>query len=170
MGRFLLIKNKKGQAWGMDLIIAVVIFSVALSAIYFYSINDNRSNQENTDTLFYDGGKISDSILSEGSPSNWESGNVLQIGILEDGKISSDKLEKFYNLDYERSRSIFNTRHDYYFFLRDPMLIGGLEVDGFGKPGVDRNTVSAKSLIKITRIVVYNNRIMPAYLYVFDNE
>ena len=168
MAKYLSIPNRKGQAWGADLIIAIVIFSIALSAIYLYSINDTRNQGELMDTLFYDGGKISDSILSQGYPSDWDSSDVLQLGILEDGKISPDKLEKFSLFDYERSRSLFNTRYDYYFFLEEPMLIAGSEVDGLGKPGVNRTNVISKDLIKITRIVVYNNKIMPAYLYVFD--
>jgi hypothetical protein len=166
------IRSKRAQAWGTDLVIAVSIFSLALTAVYFYSINDSRSPEEKFESLFYDGGKISDSLLSEGYPDNWNSGSVSQIGLLSDGKIDPDKLEEFYllaNSEYSRTKSLFNTRYDYYFFMEEPMIIDGVSVEGIGKPGFNRYSTDSQNLIKITRVVVYNNSVTSAYFYVFED-
>lgn len=153
--------NRRAQAWGTDLVLAVAIFSVSLIAVYFYAINDSSESEEVMNSLFYDGSKISDMILSEGYPSDWDGANVLQIGVVTGGKINQTKLEKFKTLDYQRTKILFNTQYEYYFFVDN--FVSETSVG-------DISYENSKNLIKITRIVVYNDTIVPAYLYIFENE
>ena len=152
--------NKNAQAWGTDLTLAVAIFSISLVAIYFYAINDSRFSTEKIDSLFYEGEIISTMILSSGYPENWDSTNVMQVGILDKGVVNSTKLERFKALNYPRTKALFNTQNEYYFYIAD------FESEtSVGNPDYE----DSKNLIKITRVVVYDNRIVPAYLYVFEN-
>lgn len=165
--------TKKGQVWGMDLIIAVSIFSFALTGFYFYALNEQGSSEETIESLLYYAREISNILLSEGYPEDWNSTNVIEMGILTDKKINKTKLEKFYNLTqtesgYAKTKSLFNTAHDYYFFLEEDLIFGAVTVEGIGKPGITKDTISASNLVKINRIVVYKNKIMTAELYVWD--
>ena len=94
----ILAKSKRSQAWGMDLVIALAIFSVGLVAFYIYSLNAPSEAKEVIDSLFYDGKIIANSILSEGYPINWNLSNVVTLGILSENKINETKLRRFYNL------------------------------------------------------------------------
>jgi hypothetical protein len=175
MGSFYLM-NKRGQAWSLDLLIGAFLFTVALSVFYFSILNSSNNLNEAIDLLSYDGRSISKNILSEGSPSDWSSSNVIQIGVLDNGKISETKLEAFYDLanaDYARTKLLFNTRYDYYFFLDANITFNSTIVDGIGKPGITRDNVSQvdiKNLIRVDRISVYENKIMGATLFVWEND
>lgn len=165
-----MIKQEKAQAWGIDLMIAVVIFSVGISVFYIYSLNSE--NQENiAKKLNYDGEMIIESLFSSGFPQNWNSGNVVKIGIVDNGKINQTKLELFYLLakeNYPRTKILFNTKYDYLFFLSANLTISGQEVEAIGKPGADKDNVQSENLIKITRFTINENKPVTAYLYVWE--
>jgi len=158
--------NNKSQAWGMDLTVASVLFIFGIVVFYFYALNNPNEAQETIDALFYDGNIIADSILSEGHPSNWNSGNVVTIGILSQGKINETKLKGFYDLassDYQKTKHLFNTKYEYYFNLSEVMIIDSTDVEGIGlKPSNPEN------IIKITRFSIYKNKPISAYLYMWN--
>ena len=166
------MKNK-AQGWGMDLIIAVTIFTLGLAAFYIYSLNSPGEAKENLETLSYEGKILANTILSEGSPTNWNKTNVAKIGILSDNRINETKLQYFYELteaDYNNTKSKFDITYDYYFYLNKKMDIGGSEVDGIGKPGITSvNTpTNAKNLVKVTRYTLYQNKPITAYFYIWE--
>lgn len=114
--------NKKAQAWGFDLMVAVAIFSIGITVFFIYSLNQPAQAKEILEKLSYDGKIITNSILSNGYPENWDSGNVVKIGILSDNKINETKLNRAYDLakdNYEETKNLFNTNYDYFFFLKD---------------------------------------------------
>jgi len=161
----------RGQAWGMDLMVATMIFTLALVSFYLFSFNSTTTDEDRLSGLSFEGRIITNTLLSTGSPEDWTELDVVQIGILTEDKIDDLKLEKFYNFsrdNYSRTKSIFNTKYDYYFFLDDNMSINSVTVDGIGKSGVDRYNIDAKNLIKIERVVVYKNKPMGAKLYIWN--
>jgi len=162
---------KRGQAWGIDLTIAFIIFSLGIIIFYIYIINSGSETTETFESLSYDGNLIAESILSEGSPVNWSSEDVESIGLLSEGKINETKLENFYNLsvnNYEITKSLFNIRYDYYFFLNETMIISGDEIDGIGEPEASREGADSDNLIKISRVGVYKNKLTNIYIYVWN--
>jgi len=163
--------SKKGQAWGTDLTFGFLIFSMGIIIFFVYAINYTSESKENFEIMLYEGENIVQSILSEGSPVNWNETTVTSIGILNDGKINETKLELFYNFtqsNYSTSKTIFDSSYDYYFFLDNNFTINSVEVDGVGNPSVDRNSISATNLIKITKLTIYKDKPVTAYLYVWD--
>jgi hypothetical protein len=162
----MIINNKKSQAWGLDLMIASVIFSIAIVIFFFYALNNPEEGELNIDSLYYDGKIIGDSILSEGYPKDWNISNVVTIGILSDKKINETKLEMFFNLSdtqYLLTKSLFNTQYNYYFFLSENMTLSFGEVEGIGsRPLISQN------LIKISRFVIYKNKPVTAYIYIWN--
>lgn len=157
--------NKKSQAWGIDLMVAMMIFSVGIISFYFYTLNSSEGAKETIDQLFYDGNLIANSILSEGYPVNWESSNVIKIGITSENKINETKLENFYSLsetDYTRTKNLFNTRFNYYFFISEEMVIDGNVVEGIGQ-----KPVNYEDLIKITRLTLYKEKPVTLTIYIW---
>jgi hypothetical protein len=174
------IKNKKAQGWGMDLIIAVTIFTIGLVAFFVYSLNSPGEAKEKIESLSYEGRILASTILSEGSPEGWGATNVIKIGILNNNKINETKIKIFYELtkieeNYEKTKELFDITYDYYFYLNKKIDINGdgsLMLEGIGKPGFDKEDIGTdiKNLIKITRYTVYQNKPMTAYFYIWEEE
>ncbi len=160
------ILNVKSQAWGIDLAIALVIFTFGILIFFFYTVNRPNEAKENIDSLSYDGGAIASAVLSKGYPDNWNASNIVTLGILSDNKINETKLEYFYNLsteDYNRTRALFNTRFEYYISFSQNVSIGGLEVEGIGnEPNNEKN------LIRITRFTIYKNKPTTVYFDIWE--
>jgi hypothetical protein len=156
--------HKKGQIWGMDLIVAVLIFSVALSSFYFYTINNENTQEETLKKIEKRGKLITDILLSEGT-------TVQEIGLLTNGKINQTKLEQFNNLtttNYEQTKQLFNTEYNYYIFLDQQIQTTTGTIDGIGKPGINRSNIEALTLIKINRITIYQNKPVSMTLYIWQ--
>ena len=160
-------KNRKAQAWGIDLMAASVIFIFGIIMFYLYALNEPSEGKEIVETMSYEGEFIARSLLSEGYPSDWNSGNVIKIGILSENKINQTKLERFYEiaaLDYEKTKRLFNTRFNYYFFLSEKITIDSDEVEGLGE-----KPENYKNLFKVTRFTIYNNKPSTMTIYIWES-
>jgi len=159
-------RQKRGQAWGFDLTIASIIFLAGILTFYLFSINYSTEGEDILEEMNYIGENIAQQILSEGSPKNWNSTNVQKIGILKGSKVNQTKLERFYNLsisDYELTRSLFNTRYNYYVFFQENATLSGQEVEGIGSV-----PTNPKNLIKISHVTVYNNKPTTISVYIWE--
>jgi hypothetical protein len=134
--------SNKGQIWGVDLAIAISLFFVGIIFLYSYILYSGGGNTQ-LDELLQEGENAVDMVLSE------------DIGILSEGRINQTKLDEFYSLDYNMMKSDLSLNNDFYFSFED-MKILGESVDYVGKI----NTTSISDLVKITRISVYDNKII----------
>jgi len=140
---------------------------------FVYSVNQSSQSKEAFGLLSIDGKIVADNILSQGYPKNWNSSNVIIPGILSNNEINQTKLQNLYQMiylqnGYEKTKKLFDTGYDYYFFLDENMTINSISIEGIGKPSVAKDNISAKNLIKITRFVIYQNRTTPLYLYIWN--
>ena len=83
---------KRGQVWSIDIIIAFTIFLIAIIVFFVYSVNYSGEAGETFEQISYDGEIILKSIFSEGHPQDWNSSNVVNIGIMSKNKINEKKL------------------------------------------------------------------------------
>lgn len=160
-------KNKKAQAWGFDLMMASIIFIAGIIAFYLYALNTPET-ETTLNSLAYDGNLIASSLLSEGFPENWDTTNVITLGILTNNKINQTKLELFYTLtttDYAKTKSLFNTNYDYYIFLSD----ANFTVSGSPIQAIGLQPSSQTNLIKISRIIIYENRPLTLNIEVWES-
>ena len=161
------MKNKNAQAWGFDLMIGVMIFVGGMAMIYLYTINYPGQEEDTIQTLQNEGQLFSESILSEGSPTNWNLTNVLRPGILSNGKINQTKLELFDNLttiNYNLTKSLFRLKNEYYFYFQEPVNISGTMKQTIGL----LNSTSPQNLIKITRVVIYQTNVTTLKFYLWN--
>ncbi|MCK5342395.1 MAG: hypothetical protein KAR20_03275 [Candidatus Heimdallarchaeota archaeon] len=168
-----MITEKKAQIWGLDILAGMMLFLIGIIVFFVYSLNQPGEAQDNFELLLYDGKIIADNLMSPGYPLDWNSSNVITLGISDDNKINETKLERLYEMiytenNYTRTKNILNTQYEYYFFLEQNMTINSMEVEGIGKPGATRNNIDARNLIKITRFTVYQNKTIPLYIYLWE--
>lgn len=162
--------KKKAQVWGIDFIIATVIFFLAVIIFFIYSINNSGELKENYEMMKYEGDKIMNTILSEGYPYDWNKSNFIRIGVINDNKINETKIKYFYELtieNYNLTKSKFNTKFEYYFFLNQNITIDSIEIRGIGMPDTDITNISSSNLIKISRVTIYKNKPVAANLYLW---
>ena len=151
----------------------LALFLVGIAIFFIYSINQPSQSKETFELLNYDGKMIADTLLSQGYPENWNTSNVITIGLTTSNKINQTKLENLYQMiyvqnNYARTKNLLNTGYDYYFFLTENMTVGAGPIEGIGKPGTTKNNINAKDLIKITRYTIYQNKTIPLYLYIWQ--
>jgi len=173
------MSKNKAQFWGIDLMVAVGIFLIIIILFYVYSLNYPSESVEKINEMLKKGDFITDTLLSEGYPTDWnlDPDNVGHIGVMStEGKIDNVKLESFYDLtvsDYENTKSLFNTKYDYYFNFSENMNFGGGPIPGIGKEGGDDigqilSDEDPQNLVKITRFTVYDDKPVTAYLYLWE--
>ncbi len=161
-----MITSKRAQAWGIDLMIASIIFITGIISFYLYSLNAVDQTEDKLNSLSYDGNIIGDMILSEGLPKNWNEQNVVTIGILTENKINQTKLEKFYNMitnNYQKTKVLFNTKYDYYMLISENFTINGQI-----KPGLGKQPQNQRNLAKITRFVIYKDKLQNLDIYIWQ--
>jgi hypothetical protein len=165
--------GSRGQIWSLDLMAGLALFLVGIMIFFIYSINQPSQAKETLDVLTYDGNIVADNLLSQGYPSDWDSSNAITIGLTTSNKINQTKLENLYQMiyvenNYTKTKNLFNTEYDYYFFLNQNMTVSTGSLEGIGKPGATKDNVDARDLIKITRYTVYQNKTTPLYLYIWQ--
>ena len=165
------LSKKNAQVWGLDLMMAVFIFVIGVVAFLIYTVNYSGEAAESFERLKYEGDNSMKMLLSEGSPKDWKESDVLRIGVVSNNKINETKLERFYSLaknNYSMTKTILNTKYDFYFFLGNAIIINGEEIEGIGKPNITIDTLSAYNLIKITRFSIYREKPVTLYLYIWE--
>lgn len=154
------MNKKRAQAWGFDLIVGAMIFLAGIAFFYFYTINYSNGGEEMYQALQKEGALISDSLLSEGSPPDWNEDTVVRIGILTNGRIDETKLQQFRTLaenNYAKTKSLFRIKNEYFiYFDENP-------ADGIGV-----SSAETKNLLKTTRVVIYQNKITTMNLYLWN--
>jgi len=146
----MLISHKKGQAWSMDVIVSIIIFTLGIAILSFYTINISSQSQINMDDLNYQGNFASEFILSEDR------------GIIVGNKVNQTKLDEFYNSDYEEKRIELGIKDDFYFILPD------LEISGIPREYVGmKNITPVNNLIQINRFTIYKNKPVTLRFYVW---
>ena len=154
--------KKKAQAWGFDVMVAVMVFFTGIVTFYLFALNYEQANPKNSAELKHDARIMADNLLSEGIPESWNISTVSTIGITKDNKIDQQKLENLYTLsqtEYLSSRGLLHTRFDYFITLSEPIIIQGSNVDGIGK-----EPINASSVVRVTRFTIYQDK--PVTMYV----
>jgi len=117
--------NMKGQYFSFDAIIATVIMVLAFSSLIAYWHGAQAVVESRTDDRLADANRIAESLLSPGSPVDWESRNldeIRQIGIangfnnqLDWSKV--DKLKEFASINYEEAGNLLRAGGEYYILI-----------------------------------------------------
>ncbi|MFH0808400.1 MAG: hypothetical protein V1888_02180 [archaeon] len=163
----------KAQIWSLDIMAGMVLFLVGIIIFFTYSVNQSSQAEDNLGRLYYDGNIIADNLLSEGYPADWNTENIVTLGLTTSKKINQTKLENLYEIiytqnNYTKTKNILNTEYEYYILLGENITINSNQIKGIGKPGTSPQNISAKNLIKITRYTIYQNKTTPLYLYIWQ--
>lgn len=165
---------RKSQIWSIEFIVALIIFISALFIFFKYSINLSNIQEITLKELVIDAKTVSNYLVSEGLPKDWNTSNVISIGLTDGNyQLNTTKLGNFSQLDYITTKSMFSVVNDYYIFFTDKndttVIIN--EIEGIGKPGINRTNLDAledpSDVLKVFRFVLYNSTIIKMGIYVW---
>ncbi|MCA9485550.1 MAG: hypothetical protein KC506_01770, partial [Nanoarchaeota archaeon] len=118
------------------------------------AVNLPLADEDNYDSLRNEASSIANSLMSEGSPSNWDKDNVIRIGLLSEGRIDEGKWSEFGDVPYQTAKGLFRVIDDFYVYFGDD--VG----DRVGMYLDDSN----ESVVRVTRVVVRNNESMAMHV------
>ncbi|MBI3622879.1 hypothetical protein HY212_02250 [Candidatus Pacearchaeota archaeon] len=144
------IKNKSGQAWSLDVVIAIVIFTIGIVLLYVYAINYFSKSDELLNNLFYEGNIAAQLILSDDD-----------LGILSGDAVNQTKLDQF-NSSYDQKKTMLGITKDFYF------SIDGMVVNDIPASYVGMKSQNPENVVQITRITIYNNKPVKFQLYIWE--
>ena len=128
--------TKAGQAWGIDLMVAVAVVMAGMTLIYLYSYQLASRGERQLDAMNTIGERLANTLLSAGTPENWNRNTVTSIGILTDSTINQTKLEEWYALtlaDYNATKRAFRTNYEYFVNFTQPIIIDSNQIQGIGR-------------------------------------
>lgn len=102
------MKRKKGQAWSMDISLAVVLFIVAFFIIYAI-VSGNTDGTEETESMSKQGEEILEKLLSEDS----------DLSVVSNGEINETKMENLLSQDYSDLKKEAGISDEFCVYLED---------------------------------------------------
>ena len=169
------MNKKKGMVWSMDIIFSVFVFVAAIFLFFEFNSNMMRQDDRIMEDLIYEARYISDNLMSEGSPKNWNITDINAVGIVEDGyRVNMTKVDMLSKISYYNLKRILGTTNDYYIFFRgsDNTIIPiNSTLDGIGKEGINSTNIydsnEAVHVVNVERVVFYNSTIAKMMVYVW---
>lgn len=166
----------------MDFAIALLLFIFTLVAYFSYMYNFQNQEKGELDTLITDAQALSSSLVLSGYPSDWDSTNVIRIGITNDQRINSTKIYFFKQLKYNETKKKFATAYDYFVFFTDDkgVVLNINGTCGIGNPAVGATyvggacmpinitNINPKKLVKTERYLIYNSTVVKMIVYLWQ--
>lgn len=153
MGCSILIP-KRGQAWYADFMVGLMIF---VSVVGIYYTFQEAFSQDNTglDDLIADSKQISTMLMTPGYPDPWTNLTVERIGLTNGTpRIVLSKVQAFGALDYDESRTLFNTPYQYAVYFRQGVQNVTLPN---GQTFIGRQPANATDVVTVLRFVIYDS-------------
>jgi len=181
--------RKKAQLWLSDYSIALMIFILAMILSTKIIVNNFVSNTE-FERLKADASKISEALMAEGYPSDWDNSTIIRLGLYTDNRLNSSKVFFAMNntyINYQKLRGLLQTNKDFIIIFRnntntnitdDMIEFNNLCVIGDPSMNINKTvndchnplltSITYDDLVIIRRYVVYNAKIIPMEVYVWN--
>ena len=168
MGQYTL--TKKAQIWGLDLVIAMIIFLGGVFLFYNYSINSAFGEEQSIEELTTNAKVMSSYLVSTGYPTNWNSSDVTLIGLTDgQNKLVKEKVDTFSSIslsDYSMARRLLSATNNFYVYFEDSQN-STIFIGNYSFIGKDYSYDDPDNIIKIVRYVFYNSTIIKMVILVW---
>ena len=169
---------KSNQIMFIELMIAAIIFALAIKMYYSYGPSENDGSASISE-LARESRHIANMLLTPGYPTGWSATDEERIGIVdESNRINQTKLAQLANMSYEEAHFLLGASYDYIISIADKngetLNIPGTTGNSIGKPGVAESDVledrTVTGAIQTERIVVYQGDVARVRVLVWDGE
>lgn len=117
----------KGQAWSMDITLAVVIFIVSFFVIY--AITSSKTSINQAPDMKKEAERLSQEVITEGS----------DLDIIDDGELNKTKVIELIQKNYSWLKEKLRTDYEFCFYFEDQngTLIKINDTTGVGSPYIN---------------------------------
>ncbi len=162
---------KKGQMFTVDFILGLVGFTflLLLAIKIFISIVPMGAYPD----LYRNNIYISDQLVNEGFPENWNETMVIIPGLTDDYKLNLTKIIAHDAINYNHTKTLYHTSTEYIFFFRNNTDVINISSCLHGYPLAyntttcepDLSSMSYTDLVTTTRLVAYNSSLLQLIVY-----
>jgi hypothetical protein len=166
--------KKKAQVWTIDFIIALIIFIMLV--LVAFRLLASADFYDTFEPFYRESISLSESLISSGKPSSWNSTNVIIPGIANNNRINESKLLEFDKISYSNTKSLFHISADYLFYFRNATNI--LNISGRCSRGYNVTTTAScepnilnltySNFLRMDRIVIINSSIIRMVIYTWS--
>ncbi len=172
----------KAQAWYLDVVMAVFIFTAGIIAYHYYSLNIGNEDKERMKEIAFQADALSSGLLKEGYPKAWNSTSVVKVGITNnDQHLNDAQWVEFSKLNYTLSKELLGMSYDFLIFIENSQgsVVSVDGICGIGTPEANfilypNQTCSQPSLPPVSdlmareRYLFARGEIMKMKVYVFS--
>lgn len=132
--------NKKGQSWVLDYAAGLFIFLIAI--VITFGVITNLFTDNQYDLLVQDANRLSESLMSTGYPVDWDSTDLVRIGLLYNDRLSWRKLEALTALTPVELVGALPSDANYFFVIKDKngAVLAINDKCGLGNTNLPQNT------------------------------
>lgn len=155
----------------------VVFFFVRMNALELHQQTDLNG-------LVIEAQDISNELMSPGYPPAWTSANVIRVGVVENERVNSSRLDALAELNYTALRKLLRVTNEFFVFIEQGngclVPFGG----GYGagnpavsvpasacvaKTSINLDAADPRTVVPITRFVIYNSTPARLNVYVWNS-
>jgi len=164
------ISGRRSQSWYVDYIVSFVIFAIAL---FMLIENLPQMESESLDSISIEANVLSDSLLSEGNPANWNSTDVIEIGLLTQGVIDDSKVYRLNSVSYKGARALYGMRSEFLiYFDKGGKLYNISLFQYYGAPGANMTNIDSmfrpRQIVHSRRLTSYKGDIIAMNVVVWS--
>lgn len=141
------MRSRKAQGWTIDYVVSFLIFTIAL--ILAVKVLTNTFQNTDFDDIVRDSITISEHLLTEGYPSDWNENDVIRIGLTSSkNRLDQGKVNNYLKLNYNVTKTRFGINRDYIFYFENNnnTIIGMGEECALGSDEVLETKVTYKEM------------------------
>ena len=177
------IKSKKSQVWLSDYTLSMLLFILAALIAVKIIINSFSANTDFQE-LKSETSKISEILLSEGFPVDWNSTNVIRPGLLTGKRLDFNKTLNAMNnnyINYTSLKTMLQTKHDFLVIFNSTkgILAFNNTLCAIGRPSIsiwdgtnctnpNFGSINYKNMVQLNRLVIYNSNIVRMVVYAWN--
>ncbi len=178
MSRLIRAGRARAQIFYGDAFIAMLIFTLVAVLYLMLAGNFTSPDERVLDALSSDADSIASSLVSAGSPANWNQDTVTSIGLTDGSyRLNPAKVAGLMNLSYNLTNNLFGINANYVIFLEDRqgnvLFFGkcvfsntGLSVQNISEYFCENVTLTNQSrLVASERLVTHNSEIIKLIVY-----
>jgi hypothetical protein len=161
--------NRKSQVWLSDYTLSLLVFIIAVLLSLKIIVN-SFAPDTGFEELKDDASKISEMLLSEGYPPDWDNESVIRPGICSGERLNSTKVFNAMNLSYPVLKTCFQTPYEFLVIFVDSGndMIEFNDLCVIGNPDItinktltdchnpDFTSITYDNLVKITRLAIHD--------------
>ncbi|MFT4311751.1 MAG: hypothetical protein ACMXYF_00810 [Candidatus Woesearchaeota archaeon] len=155
--------KNKGQIWHIDFLLALVVVSVVLFAVFQFS-GVFATTTPYSKAMISEAYFLSEQLLQQGQPADWTDGTIEKIGLLSNKTLDEQKIQAFYEFDQSQLDAYLPSSYSYWIrFVENDVPV---EFNGISFVG--EQPINATTQFSVTRLAFLDAHVIQLQVIVWQ--